>query len=101
MLCQNLENLVRVELLLSAQSTACTGCEATDCAARPFSAPQTCCFVTTRFASSRCFATRPLRGLGASHQLGTRFYQARVEGVDQIMFASNRKTEDIEENAKN
>lgn len=42
----------------------------TSCAARTLSASQTCCFATTRFASSRCFATRPLRGLGASHQLG-------------------------------
>jgi hypothetical protein len=39
----------------------------TDCAARPLSAAQTCCFATTRFASSRCFATRPLRGPGGAH----------------------------------
>ena len=39
-------------------------------AARPLSAPQTCCFATTRFANSRCFATRPLRGPGGASQLG-------------------------------
>ena len=49
------------------QSTACTGCAATDCVARPLSAAQTGCFATTRFASFRCFATRLLRGLDGAH----------------------------------
>jgi hypothetical protein len=70
----------QVEEKIRPQSTACTGCVATDCAARPLSAAQTCCFATTRFASFRCFATRPLRGLGGARQSGPNIAHRRYYG---------------------
>ena len=72
-------------------ASACTAVRNTSCAARTLSASQTCCFATTRFASSRCFATRPLRGLGASHQLGgNSSIEGYADGVDECTYKDTR-----------